>query len=368
MIKDMGKVIKYTLLWVAVAGFVLFFGNKARQYYAQKVLTTIEVHIAGEGSSDIFITREDILQWIAEDSVATIKKPLSTIDVAAVERSILRREVIEKATAYTLHTGKLVIDVKQRKALLRLACEGYNCYVTEDMNVIHIPADKARYVQVVSGTYRPPFPPEHRLSVKSHIDSLIAQHEAKIKELEQQKQPYNKQKEELKQRRKEIASRGLTQYEEEPDSEFAKREKAHREEKRLLLRDLRYKENMLDKNLEELTSLQQKEQNEQKNLLKRYEDFSKLINFVKYIEQSSFWRSEIVQIEAYSMSSGELALRLIPRSGSFIIELGVPDNIKTKLENLQLFYREGLDNVGWDKFEKISVEYSGKVVGTPHKQ
>ena len=99
--------------------------------------------------------------------------------------------------------------------------------------------------------------------------------------------------------------------------------------------------------------------------MKRYEDFTKLINFVKYIEDDSFWGAEIVQIEASTMSSGDLELKLIPRTGSHTVlfgEVGDSEQNEEKLERLYSFYQNGLRNLGWDSFRTISVKYKGQVV------
>jgi hypothetical protein len=99
--------------------------------------------------------------------------------------------------------------------------------------------------------------------------------------------------------------------------------------------------------------------------MKRYEDFTKLINFVKYIEEDAFWSAEIVQIEASTMSSGALELKLIPRTGRHTVlfgEVGDQEQNEEKLDNLLTFYQNGLTNLGWESFSTISVKYKGQVV------
>ena len=119
-----------------------------------------------------------------------------------------------------------------------------------------------------------------------------------------------------------------------------------------------------DKKIDAVTARQEAEYEKQKKLQKRYEDFLKLINFVKYIEQDSFWRAEIVQIVASTMSSGDLRLELIPRSGNYTVSFGTVDDVEEKLDKLLTFYENGLRNIGWESFRRISVEYKGQVVCT----
>ena len=127
-------------------------------------------------------------------------------------------------------------------------------------------------------------------------------------------------------------------------------------------RNLRYMSRENDKKIAAVTKRQDAESEKQKKLQKRYEDFLKLINFVKYIEQDSFWRAEIVQIVASTMSSGDLYLELVPRTGNHTVRFGTADDVEQKLDKLLVFYENGLRNIGWDAYRTISVEYKGQVV------
>ena len=146
--------------------------------------------------------------------------------------------------------------------------------------------------------------------------------------------------------------------------EYDARVAAKRAEKAALRRNLRYMDRENDKKIAAVTARQEAESEKQKKLQKRYEDFLKLINFVKYIEQDSFWRAEIVQIVASTMSSGDLRLELIPRTGNHTVSFGTVDDVEAKLDKLLTFYEKGLRNIGWGSFRRISVEYKGQVVCT----
>ena len=145
---------------------------------------------------------------------------------------------------------------------------------------------------------------------------------------------------------------------------FDKRVAELKAEKAALRKKYRYMARENDKKIEAITAKQEAERDMQKKLLKRYEDFLKLINFVKYIEEDSFWRAEIVQIVASTMSSGDVRLELIPRTGRHIVQFGTLDDAEAKLDKLLAFYEKGLKNIGWGVYRTISVEYKGQVVCT----
>ena len=85
-----------------------------------------------------------------------------------------------------------------------------------------------------------------------------------------------------------------------------------------------------------------------------------LLELAKFIHDDLFWSEQIEQIHVVSPEQ----IELYPRVGQHVIELGSVDNFQEKLQHLRLFYREGLDRVGWNKYQTISLAYDGQVVCT----
>ena len=67
------------------------------------------------------------------------------------------------------------------------------------------------------------------------------------------------------------------------------------------------------------------------------------------------------QVEQIDVTK-EGQIRLVPRVGEHILILGTADDVEKKLERLMNFYKNGLDNVGWNKYRSISVAYDNQVV------
>ena len=88
--------------------------------------------------------------------------------------------------------------------------------------------------------------------------------------------------------------------------------------------------------------------------------------------ESDFWKNQIVQINVMP----DKGIELVPRVGDHIIYLGylptaknkeerfarISDFLDRKLERLEKFYRYGLSQAGWNKYSRISVEYSNQIV------
>jgi cell division protein FtsQ len=80
--------------------------------------------------------------------------------------------------------------------------------------------------------------------------------------------------------------------------------------------------------------------------------------FVKYINDDSFWSAQIDQIFVDSRDE----IDLIPRVGNHKVHLGTFENFKGKLRNLEAFYNQVLPEVGWNKYSLIDLEYKDQVV------
>lgn len=90
------------------------------------------------------------------------------------------------------------------------------------------------------------------------------------------------------------------------------------------------------------------------------------------IMQNDLWRNQIVQINVQK----DHGIELVPRIGDHIVFLGylpvsgtpkqrkqdITDYVTTKLDRLEKFYIHGLDSVGWNKYERIDLQYSNQII------
>lgn len=78
----------------------------------------------------------------------------------------------------------------------------------------------------------------------------------------------------------------------------------------------------------------------------------------RLIMADDFWRNQIEQVNVLPDSTVEL----VPRVGNHIIYLGRPVGVTKKLQRLRKFYKYGLSQAGWNKYSRISVEFSNQIV------
>jgi len=85
-----------------------------------------------------------------------------------------------------------------------------------------------------------------------------------------------------------------------------------------------------------------------------------IYKLTSYIHNNQLWNSQFLQI--YVNKSGEY--ELVPRVGPHIIILGSIDDYREKFDKLEMFYKEGLNHIGWNQYVKINLKYKDQVVCT----
>ena len=87
---------------------------------------------------------------------------------------------------------------------------------------------------------------------------------------------------------------------------------------------------------------------------------NELFKLGKYLKQNQFWQSQIQQIHITQKQD----IELVPRAGDHIIFLGKLENMEEKFRKLHTFYHKGLNQVGWNKYNRISIEFSNQIICT----
>lgn len=85
-----------------------------------------------------------------------------------------------------------------------------------------------------------------------------------------------------------------------------------------------------------------------------------LFELAKFISNSTFWNSQIVQINVLYGPEFEL----IPRVGKHVIEFGDISNMEEKFRNIEALYQNDFNVNGWNRYRIINVKFKGQVVCT----
>ena len=361
----MNKYLKYTLLgllWAAVLVYLLLAGGRVRRHRADQVVERIEVEVEDSTLQRRLVSGATVKRWIASSGIKTIGQKIGQVNLGAIERLIADNGFVADAHASVTYSGTLDIRVSQRTPLMRLLLDGYNSYVTEEGYVFATPRNSAVYVPVVTGSYRPLFPPSYTGSAEAFMQEQLRKSEERIASLEREKYPLYQREIQNDENTRAVRRMFIKKGWFESSEEFSERVKALRKHKEQLRRKYRYEAQVIQSAIDKITNRQEAELATQKKIVKRHEDFLKLANFVKWIEDDDFWRSEIVQIVARTTDSGALEVDLIPRSGAYTIRFGRLEEVEPKFDKLLKFYRKGLSRFGWDRYKTIDVRFEGQVV------
>ena len=83
-----------------------------------------------------------------------------------------------------------------------------------------------------------------------------------------------------------------------------------------------------------------------------------LAPIARQLQNDAFWQQQIVQLNVLADGT----LELVPRVGDHVVYLGAPTDIPQKLQRLRKFYKYGLSHAGWNRYERISVEFGNQII------
>jgi cell division protein FtsQ len=92
--------------------------------------------------------------------------------------------------------------------------------------------------------------------------------------------------------------------------------------------------------------------------LNNFDEGKQLMAMIEFINQDDFWRAQASQLDINSKGK----VSIIPQVTSQIVAFGKPENIEDKFTKLKVFYKKILPQMGWNKYERVSLEYEGQVV------
>jgi cell division protein FtsQ len=88
------------------------------------------------------------------------------------------------------------------------------------------------------------------------------------------------------------------------------------------------------------------------------EEGTQLMEMINAIREDEFWKAQIAQLDIDSKAK----VTIMPQVGDESIEFGKPDNLEMKFSKLRIFYKEILPRVGWNKYNRVNLEYEGQIV------
>ena len=282
----MRKVLKYGLLfllWGGVAAYVVYAASRAGAVRRALTVRDIAIEVRDSTAHGNLVSTPAVRGWIAGSGIPILGARAYEVDLRALERLIARNGFVDRVNAHVTYDGVLRVEVSQREPLLRLLVDGYDVYVTGRGYVFPAPRASSVYVPVVTGGYRPPFPAGYGGDLAASLRKELERSEEAIAGMEREKYPFFRRErrndENIRALRRMTIRKGWF----EADEKFDERVAALRRHKAELRRRYRYEEQCIEAGIQAIVKRQEAERARQKKLEKRYEDFWKLITFVKKV-------------------------------------------------------------------------------------
>ena len=359
MWRKIGRVLGAILGWGVVLAYILFASHLAQKHRAEQKVEKIVVSMPDSAEMSRFASSEQMYAHLQRSGLKIEKELVDSVDAVKISEYIARNGFVRDADVYVTYSGEVYIDIRQHQPTARLLCGGLNSYITESCEVFRSPIGAAYYAAVVTGGYTPLFSRSYEGNALGYYDELVGKENEKLAKLgyefallKRKQSECNKAKNKLKKdsrkpkwRSKEKHNRlmvSITKEMKECEAEL------------LAIKGKR----------EQLRKRQQVVEQRKHKLYKRKAEFAKLIEFVADVGEDPFWSAEVVQFVADTTSMGEVSLRLVPRSGDFVVEFGTLANYEDKLEKLRTFYDKGFSRIGWEQYKVVDVRYDKQVICT----
>ena len=88
------------------------------------------------------------------------------------------------------------------------------------------------------------------------------------------------------------------------------------------------------------------------------EETRKIMELIDRIRGNEFWHAQIAQLDI----DGASRITFFPQVGDEKIEFGKPENLDVKFKKLMIFYKEILPRTGWNKYNRVNLEYEGQII------
>lgn len=342
-----------------IAAYICYASHLADRHRAEQRVEDVAISVANSTATEQFASPEYIGEQLQKSGVELANCRVDSVDAVNIARFVAKNGFVRRADVYVTYSGVVYINVEQHNPAMRLLCGGVNSYITAEGDVFSSPRGGAYYTSVVTGGYKPPFRVGYEGSMADYRAKLIEEQDKKLNGIYAEIVRIKQSRSECqnsKIRLRKSCRRGVL----ESKDKYHQRKLGVEME----IEECNSKLQLLDnqKTILEHRCLSLVER--KKKIQKYCDDFTNLITFVGKIKADSFWNAEVVQFIADTTLMGEISLRLIPRSGNFVIEFGTLAEQDEKLAKLQKFYDKGLSRFGWDQYRVIDLRYKKQVICT----
>lgn len=79
---------------------------------------------------------------------------------------------------------------------------------------------------------------------------------------------------------------------------------------------------------------------------------------MQMIDGDAFWRAQVAQLEI----DQDGKVYILPQVTDQLVEFGEPVDVEDKLNKLKIFYTRILPQRGWNRYDRVNLEYKGQII------
>lgn len=146
------KKILLILVALLTIGYLLFSANYFKKLALNKQCESFEVFVT-DSTKTQFVRTDDIEKLVKRYNLYPVGKTFGEINTLAIRDTILTNQLVESAEVYTTPGNGIVVQIKQRKPVLRVASShAGNFYIDQDRRIMPVSTSFAVYVPLATGT------------------------------------------------------------------------------------------------------------------------------------------------------------------------------------------------------------------------
>ncbi len=160
------------LAWIFLLAWIVYGISYAHRHYKTKRCTELEVVVLDSAKYG-FVRASQVKKLILNSKISPIGKPINMVNTLDIEREVAKLAAVRDVQAFKSATGKLKVEIFQRRPLLRVFNEkGQTYYIDDSGKILPFLPGFSADVLVASGNIREPFRVAPNIDITSYSDSL----------------------------------------------------------------------------------------------------------------------------------------------------------------------------------------------------
>ena len=159
------KVIKEILFLMLLIGYMVILSGFITAKEQEKKIGKVSIRIV-DSTRNQFIRSSEIRNMLEQKKIIPYGKEAGSVDLEAIERSLIAKQIISKAEAFITEPGVLHIEISQKIPFVRIFNRyGQGYYLDGQGNIIPLTSNVSPFVLVANGFISEPFPVARTLNI-----------------------------------------------------------------------------------------------------------------------------------------------------------------------------------------------------------